>query len=131
MEPTRREILLAGALDHRLVPFADLVRGYGTPRYDEFDPTWMFAVTFTLMFGMMFGDVGHGLVIAAAAWALRHKLRQFTWFGIAAGLSSTVFGILYGSIFGYEHVLHPVWMSPLSDPRSWSRPGSPPTSTRS
>ena len=97
-------------------PFADLVRGYGTPRYDEFDPTWMFAVTFTLMFGMMFGDVGHGLVIAAAAWALRHKLRQFTWFGIAAGLSSTVFGILYGSIFGYEHVLHPVWMSPLSDP---------------
>ena len=97
-------------------PFADLVRGYGTPRYDEFDPTWMFAVTFTLMFGMMFGDVGHGLVIAAAAWALRHKLRQFTWFGIAAGLSATVFGILYGSIFGYEHVLHPVWMSPLSDP---------------
>lgn len=97
-------------------PFADLVHGYGTPRYDEFDPTWLFAVTFTLMFGMMFGDVGHGLVIIAAAWGFRRKLRQFTWFGFAAGLSSTVFGFLYGSIFGYEHLLHPVWMSPLSDP---------------
>lgn len=99
-----------------LRPFADLVRGYGTPRYDEFDPTWLFAVTFTLMFGMMFGDVGHGLVIVAAAWVLRDKLRQFTLFGILAGLSSTVFGFLYGSVFGYEHLLHPVWMSPLSDP---------------
>jgi V/A-type H+-transporting ATPase subunit I len=97
-------------------PFADLVRGYGTPRYDEFDPTWMFAVTFTLMFGMMFGDVGHGLVIAAASWALREKFKHFTRFGILAGISSTIFGFLYGSIFGYEHLLHPVWMSPLSDP---------------
>jgi V/A-type H+-transporting ATPase subunit I len=97
-------------------PFADLVHGYGTPRYDEFDPTWLFAVTFTLMFGMMFGDVGHGLMIAGAAWLLRHKLRHFTRFGILAGLSSTIFGFLYGSIFGFEHIMHPLWMSPLSDP---------------
>jgi len=97
-------------------PFSDLVRGYGTPRYDEFDPTWLFAVSFTLMFGMMFGDVGHGLVIAAASWWLRDKLGAFMRFGILAGLSSTVFGFLYGSIFGFEHLMHPVWMSPLSDP---------------
>ena len=97
-------------------PFASLVRGYGTPRYDEFDPTWLFAITFTLMFGMMFGDVGHGLVIVAASWALRRKLGQFTRFGIIAGLSSTVFGLLYGSIFGYEDLMHPLWMSPLHDP---------------
>lgn len=99
-----------------LSPFATLVRGYGTPRYDEFDPTWLFAITFTLMFGMMFGDVGHGLVIVAASWLLRDKLKSFTRFGIIAGLSSTVFGLLYGSIFGYEDIMHPLWMSPLHDP---------------
>ncbi len=99
-----------------LRPFAALVRGYGTPRYDEFDPTWLFAVTFTLMFGMMFGDVGHGLMIVGVAWLLREKLGEFARFGILAGLSSTIFGFLYGSVFGFEHWIHAVWMSPLTDP---------------
>jgi len=117
--PTREELPTVPSIQRYpawMAPFSSLVRGYGTPRYDEFDPTWLFAISFTLMFGMMFGDVGHGLVIAAAAWWLRDKLGVFTRFGVIAGLSSTVFGFLYGSIFGFEHLMHPVWMSPLSDP---------------
>ena len=47
---------------------------------------------------------------------MRRLLKHFTTFVVAIGLSSVVFGFLYGSIFGYEHVIHPVWMSPLSDP---------------
>jgi V/A-type H+/Na+-transporting ATPase subunit I len=43
-------------------------------------------------------------------------LGGFRWFMLAAGLSSMLFGLLYGSIFGYEELIHPVWMSPLSDP---------------
>jgi len=99
-----------------LQPFATLVRNYGVPRYGEFDPTWLFAITFVLMFGMMFGDIGHGLVIAAGGVALRRRLRGFAPFVVAAGLSSTVFGVVYGSLFGYEEVIHPLWMSPLSNP---------------
>ena len=96
--------------------FAGLVRTYGVPRYGEVDPTLLFAVTFVLMFGMMFGDVGQGAVLAVGALALRGRLVPARMLVVACGVSSVVFGFLYGSLFGYEHVLHPVWMSPLSDP---------------
>lgn len=99
-----------------LRPFASLVKNYGIPRYGELDPTWLFALTFVAMFGMMFGDVGHGLLIVLAGVLLRNKVRGIAPFMVLAGLSSTFFGFLYGSIFGYEHVLPALWMSPLSDP---------------
>ena len=99
-----------------LAPFATLVKQYGIPRYGEIDPTPLFALTFILMFGMMFGDVGQGAVIALAAWLLRRKLKRFTLFGMLVGLSSVGFGFLFGSAFGYEHLIDPLWLSPLSDP---------------
>ncbi len=99
-----------------LQPFAALVRNYGVPRYGEFDPTWLFAISFVLMFGMMFGDVGQGAIIAAAGLVLPRRWAAAQPFVIGAGMASTGFGVLYGSVFGYEGVLHPVWMSPLSDP---------------
>lgn len=99
-----------------LSPFTTLVQQYGVPRYGELDPSFLFAITFVLMFGMMFGDIGHGLLIAGAAIYFRKTLKRFTLFGVLVGLSSTLFGFVYGSIFGYEHVLHPWWMSPMEDP---------------
>ncbi|EDN72015.1 V-type ATP synthase subunit I [Beggiatoa sp. SS] len=77
----------------------------------------LFAITFILMFGTMFGDVGHGALIATAGWYWRDKLKTFTPFLIAAGFSSILFGFLYGSIFGYEEVLLPaLWLSPIHNP---------------
>ena len=99
-----------------LRPFSTLVRNFGTPRYDEFDPTLLFALTFILMFGSMFGDIGHGAVLLVAGWLFRRKLGDFTWFIMLGGLSSVVFGVHYGSIFGHEEVIEPLWMSPMEDP---------------
>jgi V/A-type H+-transporting ATPase subunit I len=99
-----------------LGPFSDLVRNYGIPRYGEFDPTWLFAISFVLMFGMMFGDIGQGLVIAAGSFALRGKAKRFRPLFVGAGLSATAFGFAYGSIFGFETVVEPLWVSPLHDP---------------
>ncbi len=102
---------------HRwLHPFASLVQNYGVPRYGEIDPTLIFAMSFVLMFGMMFGDVGQGAVIALAGYLLRRRLGQYGALAVAAGLSSACFGLLYGSVFGFEEVLPALWMSPLSDP---------------
>jgi len=103
---------------HRLLaPFIALVKNYGTPRYGEIDPTLLFTITFILMFGSMFGDVGHGALIASAGWYWHHKLKSFTVFFIAAGLSSITFGFLYGSIFGFEEILLPaLWISPIHNP---------------
>ncbi len=47
-----------------LRPFAMLVTAYGLPTYGELEPTLFVAVSYLLMFGMMFGDVGHGFVFA-------------------------------------------------------------------
>jgi V/A-type H+-transporting ATPase subunit I len=113
--------------EHRLVPsvlrhnrwlqaFSILVTQYGVPRYGELNPTSLFAFTYVCMFGMMFGDVGHGAVILLVALLARRRLKSFTFFAVIAGLSSILFGFLYGSLFGYEHILPAIWISPLSDP---------------
>jgi V/A-type H+-transporting ATPase subunit I len=97
-------------------PFQDLIRQYGIPRYGEIDPTPLFAITFVLMFGAMFGDIGQGGVVALVGWFYRAKLRHFARFVIYLGLSSVVFGFMYGSLFGYEEIVHPLWIAPISDP---------------
>jgi V/A-type H+-transporting ATPase subunit I len=99
-----------------LKPFVPLVKSYGIPRYGEFDPSLVFALTYLLLFGAMFGDVGHGGVLALLSLLLRGKLGPLAWVGVAAGLSSVGFGYLYGSVFGFEDLLQPVWLSPLHDP---------------
>jgi V/A-type H+-transporting ATPase subunit I len=115
--PEERKLVPTVPVSNRLLqPFALLVKQYGVPEYGEVDPTPLFAVTFLLMFGSMFGDVGQGAVIAGLAWYFRSKLGRFWLFGVMAGCSSVAFGFLYGSIFGYEHVLPALWMSPIHDP---------------
>jgi len=99
-----------------LQPFSTLVQQYGVPRFGEFDPTILFAITFAGMFGMMFGDVGHGAVILLAGILLRRRLHSFSYLFGLAGMSAMLFGWLYGSVFGVEHWLQPLWIAPMSDP---------------
>jgi V/A-type H+-transporting ATPase subunit I len=115
--PEERPLVPSVPIQNRwLAPFAMLVKQYGIPQYGEVDPTPLFAVTFLFMFGSMFGDVGQGAVIAGLAWKFREKLGRCYLFGVMAGLSSVVFGFLYGSIFGYEEWLPALWKSPIHHP---------------
>lgn len=98
-------------------PFVSLVRNYGVPRYGEFDPTLLFTLSFLMMFGMMFGDVGQGAVIVAVGLLIPQRWRRLRPAFVGAGLASVVFGFLYGSVFGVEHWLEPLWVAPLSDPQ--------------
>jgi V/A-type H+-transporting ATPase subunit I len=99
-----------------LRPFVPLVKSYGVPRYGEFDPALLFAVTYLLLFGAMFGDVGHGAVILALAAFLPGRLGWLRPVGMLAGGTAMLFGLLYGSVFGYEDWIPPLWQSPLHDP---------------
>ncbi len=54
-------------------PFEIFSRALGMPSSDEADPTPLLAIVVPLMFGYMFGDVGQGLVIAAAGWWFRKR----------------------------------------------------------
>jgi V/A-type H+-transporting ATPase subunit I len=99
-----------------LGPFAELVRNYGVPCYGDLDPTLLFSLSFVLMFGMMLGDVGHGLLIAAIGFLLRGKARRFRTLFFSAGAASAAFGLLYGSVFGLETLIRPLWVAPLHHP---------------
>jgi len=103
-------------------PMQGLVATYGVPGYREIDPTPLVAVTFVLMFGMMFGDLGHGLSLAAVGAVLLLRLiPQFASLSsagailLACGLSSSVFGLLYGSFFGMEGIIPHLWLKPMDD----------------
>lgn len=101
-----------------LRPFQKLIEIYGTPSYEEVEPTAFFAISFLLMFGLMFGDVGHGLVLTTAGFCLFRYMPRFLDYGILlmeAGASSTFFGFLYGSIFGVRGLLPAIWLEPIDD----------------
>jgi V/A-type H+-transporting ATPase subunit I len=94
-------------------PFEMFVDMYGTPKYGEVDPTLLVALTYPLLFGIMFGDVGQGLCLMIGGFLL-YKLKGIKLAGIIsyAGLISTIFGFLYGSIFGFEDLIEGLWINP-------------------
>ncbi len=94
-------------------PFEMFIKMYGLPAYNEIDPTSFVAITYSVIFGIMFGDVGQGLCLVIGG-LLVYKLAKMNLAAIIAlaGVFSTIFGFLYGSIFGFEEVLHPIWLSP-------------------
>lgn len=96
-------------------PFETLVKMYGVPRMDELDPTWFVALSTFIMFGFMFGDVGHGLIFFIIGLFLLFKKKSYGAILLAGGLSATIFGFLYGSVFGKEDILESVLISPMND----------------
>ncbi len=100
-----------------LRPFETLVKMYGIPSYDELDPTVFLSITYMLLFGAMFGDVGQGLVLFLAGIFLIRKpdKRIFGELLSRLGLSSTLFGFLYGSVFGFEHVIPALLVHPIEN----------------
>ena len=96
-----------------LRPFALLVEAFGLPRYREIEPTVFLAVSYLLMFGMMFGDVGHGAVLALAGWWAWRTGRRAGLLLVFAGCSSIGFGLVYGSCFGITALKrYALWRDP-------------------
>ena len=94
-------------------PFEMFIKMYGLPAYNEIDPTSFVAITYSIIFGIMFGDVGQGLCLVIGG-ALLYKFKKMNIAAIIslAGIFSTVFGFMYGSVFGFEEILSPIWLSP-------------------
>lgn len=103
-----------------LRPFTRLVAAFGMPRYRELAPTVFLALSYPLMFGMMFGDVGQGGLLAAVGglvlWrASDVRFRDAGLLGLFAGLASVVFGLIYGSCFGLPAFQRfALWKDPLA-----------------
>lgn len=94
-------------------PFEMFIRMYGLPNYQEFDPTIFVAVTYSIIFGAMFGNVGQGLCLFIGGMLL-YKFKKLNLAAIvgSCGIFSTIFGFCFGSVFGFEDVIEPLWLRP-------------------
>ncbi len=91
-------------------PYEFYVGMYGLPSYGELDPTPFVGITYTILFGIMFGDVGQGIMLSLIGY-LMWKLKKMALGKILVpcGICSALFGLVYGSVFGFEHLLDPMY----------------------
>jgi V/A-type H+-transporting ATPase subunit I len=93
-------------------PFQTITKMYGIPSYSEIDPTPIIALTFPLLFGIMFGDIGHGIVLIISALLgvviYRNKKSKdflnFCWIILYCGIVAIIFGFLYSEFFGMHEI---------------------------
>lgn len=96
-------------------PFQPLLRMWGTPGSTEVDPSGLLALVVPLLFGYMFPDVGHGLLLALFAAVFSKRWPQIR-FLIFCGLSAMFFGLLFGDVFGFDDLIPALWLKPLDNP---------------
>ncbi len=93
--------------------FERMIFSYGSPMYGSIDPTPFVAIFFTILFGIMFGDCGQGLVFLIMGILMACNVikvggwNKFAPIFMAIGVSSSIMGLLTGEFFGTETVLEP------------------------
>jgi len=99
-------------------PFEELTKLYGLPKYNEIDPTPIMAITFPILFGLMFGDLGHGLLLLIGGLTIgkllknNQGMKNLCYIMAACGVAACVTGALFGEFFG-QAVFAPLWFSPF------------------
>jgi V/A-type H+-transporting ATPase subunit I len=86
-------------------PYELVTRLFAIPEYKEFDPSLLIFIFFPIMFGMILGDVGYGVMTMLILIMLKKKFRTPGWqqlinIVMIASVWSIIFGIFYGEIFG-------------------------------
>lgn len=116
------EIPVSTTTPKAMKPFQKLVDNYGIPEYGSINPTPFVMISYLLMFGLMFADAGQGIVLALIGLLFRRIYRKhpekedgmitrnLSELLLYLGASSCVFGILFGSYFGYP-LFPPLWFS--------------------
>jgi hypothetical protein len=101
-------------------PFESVLEMFSLPSYDELDPTFFMAFALLALFGLMFGDVGHGSLVVLCGFSvyLLSKDVRYKNIGVVTllcGISALLSGFLYGSVFGLRDIIEPMWRRPAMD----------------
>ena len=142
IEPKRDDVRVPSLLKNPriLKPFESIINMYGRPLYKDIDPTLITAIMFPILFGLMFPDIGHGLIILLLGLALMFafkgldkEIRSAGIIVVLCGLCAVVAGVLFGEFFGFSHyaselihdsmgmeipnwlLLKPLWFEPIPE----------------
>ena len=90
-------------------PFQEIIDTYGTPRYEEVNPAIFAIAIFPFLFGVMFGDIGHGgTLLCAAIWLLVSStgksralkgIYQYRFLFLLMGIFAFYSGWIYNEFF--------------------------------
>jgi len=116
-----------------ITPIEAITELYDTPNSREVDPTPVFAFFYVMFFGIMFADIGYGILLTLLSVVLLkvgkleggiHKfIKQLGYCGVSTIIWGVVFGSFFGNIipvvsghfFGSEIVFEPLWFDPVED----------------
>lgn len=96
-------------------PFRPLLMLWGTPDRKEVDPSGLLALLVPLLFGYMFPDLGHGLLLVLFVLVFGRRWPEFR-FLLPCGLSAMLFGLVFGDVFGFDSLIPALWLKPLEEP---------------
>ena len=96
-------------------PFRFFVEWWGVPGHAEIDPSALLAFVIPLLFGYMFPDVGHGVVLILLSMLLYRRWPEGR-FLLPCGVSAVGFGVVFGEVFGFEDIIPALWWRPLDQP---------------
>ena len=117
--------------------FEWVVGMYSYPKYGSYDPTFIMAIFFCILFGMMFADAGYGLLFILVAFVgvpalkikgkLKKNITMFGWCGISCVIMGILFGGFFGDLpyeiatkmFGAPEFKQALWIDPVKDPLSF------------
>ena len=117
-------------------PVESVVESYSLPSKGELDPSMLVALLYYVLFGMMLGDAAYGIIIVLACGILLHKfknmepgLRKSLKMFLYCGISTAIWGFLFGSFFGDavnviattffnrpDITLPAIWFEPIDKP---------------
>ena len=91
-------------------PFEMYVTTYGTPKYKSFNPSSLIGIIYSLVFGIMFGDLGQGFLLFVGGFIAHKKMKNNLGLILTrCGFCSMIFGLMFDSIFGFEGLLEQYW----------------------
>lgn len=124
-EPNENEEVPTAMTNNKIVSnFEGITNMFNSPRYDEFDPNPIMAPWYWIIFGMMMGDAGYGLMMAVLIALFKKVVKpvgetlKLVNVLLYSSITTVFFGILFGSYFGEELLPALIGFTALDDPIS-------------